>query len=50
MSELTADFIIEFKKIGITDEKTIQIILNGFNEIAEIGYHIYSKQHKIDKQ
>ena len=41
MSELTEDFIIEFKKIGITDEKTIQIILNGFNEIAEIGYHIY---------
>lgn len=48
MSELTEDFIIEFKKIGITDEKTIQIILNGFNEIAEIGYHIYNTTCKTD--
>lgn len=49
MSELTEDFIIAFKKIGITDEKTIQMILNGFNEMAEIGYLIY-KKHEKEKQ
>ena len=50
MSELTDDFIIAFKKIGITDEQTIQIILNGFNEIAEIGYHIYNEQFKTEQR
>lgn len=46
MSELTEDFIVEFSKIGVTDKKTMQIILNGFNEIAEIGYRIYTNRKK----
>lgn len=42
MSELTDDLKKAFEEKGITDEKIMQILLNGFDEIAEIGYHIYN--------
>ena len=34
-------FIKQFNELGITNEKDIITILNGFEQIAEIGYEWY---------
>lgn len=39
--EIDEKFIKQFNKLGITDEENIITILNGFEQIAEIGYAWY---------
>lgn len=34
-------FIKQFTELGITNEEEITTIINGFNQIAEIGYKWY---------
>ena len=39
--DINETFINQFAALGITNEEDIITILNGFNEIAEIGYAWY---------
>ena len=40
-NEINETFIKQFNELGITNEKDIITILNGFDQIAEIGYAWY---------
>ena len=39
--QLDETFITQFAELGITDTNEIITILNGFEQIAEIGYEWY---------
>ena len=39
--DINETFITQFEQLGITNEEEITTILNGFNQIAEIGYKWY---------
>ena len=42
-------FIKQFTELGITNEEEITTIINGFNQIAEIGYAWYVKNNNLNK-
>ena len=44
--DLENRYIEEFNKLGITNEDDIITILNGLDEIAEIGY-VWYKNNKV---
>ena len=53
--QIDETFIKQFNELGITNENDIITILNGFDQIAEIGYAWYVnnqvKNHNIyDKE
>lgn len=39
-------FIQQFNELGITNKEEIVTILNGFEQIAEIGYAWYVNKYK----
>ena len=40
-NEIDETFITKFAELGITDSNEMITILNGFEQIAEIGYEWY---------
>lgn len=40
-NQIDETFIKQFNELGITNENAIITILNGFDQIAEIGYAWY---------
>ena len=41
IENINETFIKQFTELGITNEEEITTIINGFNQIAEIGYKWY---------
>ena len=42
-------YINQFAALGVTNENDIVTILNGFDQIAEIGYAWYVKNNNLNK-
>ena len=47
--DLENRYIEEFNKLGITNEDDMITILNGLDEIAEIGY-VWYKNNKVKNE